>query len=172
MKKPLIVLASSAVLGLSAAPALAQQTGGQIVDYVTTQLAWSDLEDFDNALALVIAAGKTFTPNFSVEGELTTSLSKADATGAEATYWTAGAYGVYVLPMGQDFALRGRLGGVYRNIDVDTDPGVDVDDDDEFNVSFGVGGLYDLSPRMNVIAEFTRVGDDLNHVSAGVQFKF
>jgi hypothetical protein len=174
MKKPLIVLASSAVLGLAAAPAMAQQRG-PIVDYVTGQLVWSDIEDFDEALALAIAAGKTFTPNFSVEGEITTTLSAAEAEGdngdTEVTYWTAGVYGVYVLPVGQNFALRGRLGGLYRDAEVDNGGDSDLDDD-EFGVSFGVGGLYDLSSRLNVVAEYTRIDDDINHISAGVQLKF
>lgn len=173
MKKPWLVIASSAAFGLAAAPALAQQAGGGFVDYVSGQLVWADVDDFDEALALALTAGKNIAPNFYVEGELTTTLSEAEAKGnggdIELTYWTFGAYGVYALPVGQNFALRGRLGGVYINAD---DEGGDADLDDELNVSFGVGGIYDLSPRLNVIAEYTRMDEDINHISAGLQLKF
>ncbi|MCK9530250.1 MAG: porin family protein [Gammaproteobacteria bacterium] len=174
MKKPLVVVASGAFLGLAAAPAIAQETPSesQFVDYVTAQLVWADVDAYDEALALAIAAGKTVAPNFSVEGELTTTITEAEAeaagSNAETTYWSVGAYGVYALPVGEDFALRGRLGGVYLNVDQD----VGGLDGDEFNVSFGVGGLYDLSPNLNLIAEYTRLDADINHLSAGVQFKF
>ncbi|MFA5529112.1 MAG: outer membrane beta-barrel protein [Thiohalomonadaceae bacterium] len=173
MKKPLLVLASSAALGLAAAPALAQQTGGGVIDYFTGQLVWADVDDFDEALALALTAGKNIAPNFYLEGELTTTISDAEAEGAgddiELSYWSFGAYGVYALPLGQDFALRGRLGGVYISAD---DEGGDSGLDDEFNVSFGVGGIYDLTPRLNLVAEYTRMDEDINHLSAGVQFKF
>lgn len=173
MKKSLLVLATSAALGLAAAPALAQQSHGSVVDYLSGQLLWADVDGFDNALGIALTAGKTLAPNFYVEGELTTTLNDAKAKGAggdiKLSYWTIGAYGVYALPVGQNFALRGRLGGVY--IDADSKGG-SSGLDNEFNVSFGIGGIFDVSPSMNVIAEFTRMDEDVNHLSAGVQLKF
>lgn len=166
------------VLGLAAGSVCAQQgeTRGGFVDYLTGQLAISDVDGFDNGLSLVVTGGKEMRDieGLAIEGELTTTISKpeADVLGvtADISYWTLAGYGVYSFPVTNQFAVRGRLGVLYENLDIETSAGGDTDD--ELGLSFGVGATFELSPRLNAIAEYTRIEEDINHLSAGVQWKF
>jgi opacity protein-like surface antigen len=184
MKKSACLLASgvaSIALGLAATPTLAQQrsTAGGLgfIDYVGAQLAISDIDGFDNGLALVLNAGKELNnlPGLAVEGELTTTVSSPEADiggiSAEASYWTLAGYGVYTIPLNQQVGLRGKVGALYENVDVDVS-GAGDESDDEFGLSLGVGATFRMSPKMNLIAEYTRIEEDVNHLSAGVQFRF
>jgi len=180
MKKSACLLATSIALGLAATPALAQQTRttpNRFIDYVGAQLGISDIDGFDNGLALIVNAGKELreVPGLALEGEFTTTITSPEAevagVDAEASYWTLAGYGVYAFPVTQQFAVRGRLGALYENVDVEVSGGSD-ESDNEFGLSLGVGASFAMSQRMNVVAEYTRIEEDINHLSAGVQFRF
>ena len=181
MKKSAMLLASGVALGLAMTPAVAQQTRSttqeRFIDYMGTQLAISDVDGFDNGLSLVVTGGKELAtvPGLALEGEFSTTISKPEAeiggVNADVSYWTLAGYGAYSFPVSQQVAIRGRLGLLYENVDVNV-TGASVDDDDEFGVSLGLGATFQVSPRINAIAEYTRVEEDVNHLSAGVQFRF
>lgn len=167
--------------GLAAAPVAAQQAqGAQGNMYGSVQLAISDVDGFDNGLALVLNGGMDLSPQqrggFAVEGEITTTISEPEIqvgnASAELSYFTLAGYGVYAVPVDENFGVRGRFGLLYENLDVDTVGPVDVDDDDDFSPSFGVGATYRFSQNLSGIAEYTYIEEDINHFSAGVQMSF
>lgn len=186
MKRNAISLAVAGLAtGLAAAPVAAQQAGqGGILDreglYGSVQLAISDVDGFDNGLALVLNGGMDLSPQqrggFAVEGEVTTTISEPEIqvgnASAELSYFTLAGYGVYSVPVDQNFGIRGRFGLLYENLDVDTVGPVDVDDDDDFSPSFGVGATYRFTQTLSGIAEYTYIEEDINHFSAGVQMRF
>jgi hypothetical protein len=177
MNKSIWLLASGAALALSVSPVMAQQrTMPGYIDYLGAGVVISDVTDLDNGTALVVNAGKNIgaIPGLSAEGEITTTISKPEASiggvNADASYWTVGAYGVYTLPVSTQFDVRGRLGVLYENVDVKGDAA--SGDESDFQVSGGVGGAFHVTDRFSITADYTRISEDINHVGAGVQFRF
>jgi hypothetical protein len=177
MNRSLWLLASGAALALSVSPAMAQQrTTPGFIDYLGAGVVISDVTDLDNGTALVVNAGKNIgsIPGLSAEGEVTTTISKPEASiggvTADASYWTAGAYGVYTLPVSTQFDVRGRLGVLYENVDVKGDAA--SGDKNDLQVSGGVGGAFHVTDRFALTADYTRISEDINHFGAGVQFNF
>lgn len=148
-------------------------------DYMNLQLGISDVDGFDEGFAAIGTFGRPVPhihQNFSVEGEVTTTIADPDrsvaGTSIEVSYFTLGAYGVYSHPLNQYASLRGRAGLVYYDTDVSTTvPGVQGSDDGiELSVGFGV--TYNLNKRMDLIAEYTIIESDIAHLSAGIQYQF
>jgi opacity protein-like surface antigen len=181
MKKSASLLASgitSVALGLAATPALSQETPtNPFIDYFGAGLVIADVDGFDGGLALVLNAGKEFRgmPGFAVEGEVTTTIDNPDAelggASGDVSYWTLGGYGAYTIPLGQQFGVRGRLGAVFEDVDVDSNVG-GGGSDQEFNLSVGVGANFDVSKQLAVTADYTRIEEDINHYGIGVKFNF
>lgn len=171
-------------LGLAAAPVAAQQAKGSSTKegqfYGGAQLAISDVDGYDNGLALVVSAGMNLNPErrggFGIEGELTTTLSKPEVkvsnASAELSYFTIAGYGVYAVPVDQNFGVRGRLGLLYENLNSDTLGPISGKDGDDFSGSFGIGATYRFTHNLNGIAEYTYIEKDINHLSAGIQLRF
>lgn len=148
-------------------------------DYLNLQLGISDVDGFDEGLVAIGTFGRPVPnvhKNFSVEGEITTTIADPDTTIAgtavEVSYFTLGGYGVYSHPVGQYMTLRGRAGLIYYDTDVSiAGPGV-VGSDDGFDLSVGFGITYDLNQKMDLIAEYTIIESDISHLSAGIQYHF
>ena len=111
--------------------------------------------------------------NFSVEAEATSTLVEPKGTVAgttwEASYYTLGGYGVYSHPLSEKFHLRGRLGVLYKNVQVSSP--TESKKEDGFELSYGLGFTVGLGEASRFILEYTVLDTHINNFSAGVQFK-
>lgn len=159
-----------------------QAQGTQGAQYANVQLAVANVDGFSDGAALVGTYGvylPQVNPNFSVEGEFTTTVSNpnTDAFGnkLEVSYYTLAAYAVYTQPLTPSLSVYGRAGMLYEDITADyyvpflgkvsssaTDTGL----------SFGVGGNFKVSNNMDITAGLTVIESDINHLGAGLRFNF
>ncbi len=165
-------------LALAAAMALplqlAHAAGG---DSLSAQLVFPDVDGFSGGLGLAVSYDKPLPqvdPNFSVEGEFTTTLSEPDDSIAgntwEVSYYTLAAYAKYRLPLNPQFDLFGRAGLLYEDVTVDTNFAGSASDTD-VGLSLGFGVDYEINQQMDFTAGFTIIESDINHLSAGIRYK-
>jgi hypothetical protein len=154
-------------------------TTAQPGDYTNLQLGISDVDGYDEGFVAIGTFGRpvpSVHENFSVEGELTTTIADPDTTvagtGVEISYFTLGAYGVYTHPVNNYLNLRGRAGLVYYDTDVSTTGAGIRGSDDGIELSAGFGVTYDLNKKVDLIAEYTIIESDISHLSAGIQYRF
>jgi len=145
--------------------------------YAKIQLAIADVDGFDNGLALVGTYGLKMPqvhPNFSFEGELTTTISDPETsffgTTLKASYYTLAGYGVYTHQATPKLALFGRAGLLYEDVSIDTPFGSGSSSD--FGLSFGVGANVAMQRNLDFTAGLTIIESDINHISAGVNYRF
>jgi len=140
--------------------------------YINAQAAMSDVDRFDNGVSAVVTYGHRVpevAKRFSVEGEFTTSIVEPEGFGVDVSYWSMGAYAAYTPSISTNLNLRGRIGIVFINYDFGGFGGRGSDDDVELSVGFGMTGK--LSKTWNWMVEYTMITDEINHISAGLQFK-
>lgn len=144
--------------------------------YTTFQGALADVDGYDSGIAGVATYGirvPEMHKNFSVETEFSMTFFEPDAkvggTTYEASYYTLGGYGVYSHPVSEKFHVRGRLGVLYEDVEVSSAAG--GTSDDGFELTFGAGITIGLSKTSRFILEYTVIESDINHISAGMQFK-
>lgn len=144
--------------------------------YTTFQAALADVDGYDSGIAGVATYGirvPEMHKNFSVEGEFAMTFvepeGKRSGTTYEASYHALGAYGVYAHPLSEKFHVRGRLGVLYEDVEISA-PGYSESDDD-FELSYGFGITVGLTKESRFILEYTVLESDINHISAGMQFK-
>ncbi len=122
------------------------------------------------------------TPNFSIEGELTKSISSPAASGFEYSYYTLAAYAKYSHPVNAKLEVFGRAGLLYESVEYDVQScnfvfpvglvcGTQSVSKTDTGLSLGGGINYKLNPQMDFTAGYTIIASDLNHVSAGIKFK-
>jgi hypothetical protein len=154
----------------------------QTDQYARLQAAISDVDGFSDGLTAVATIG-AFIPqvdkNFSIEGELTKSISDPDTSVAgydlSVSYFTLAAYAVYTLPVNQKIDFYGRAGALYESVEAEYyHPlvGKTTADDDDFGLSLGVGTDIALTKNMDFTAGITLVEEDINHYSAGIRIYY
>jgi hypothetical protein len=170
-------------LGAMLAACLAAGTAqAQNEQYAKAQLAIADVDGFDNGVALVGTYGLTMPevhPNFSVEGELSVSVSDPETSVAGNTlsvsYYTLAGYGVYTHPVTPDFSLYGRGGILYEDVEAEYyHPlvGKVSDSDSDIGFSFGLGANVAATKTLDFTAGLTVIESDITHFSAGAHFRF
>ena len=149
--------------------------GNELVDYVGGGIAIQDIDGFDEGFALVLNAGKNMSnvnENFFLEGEFTYTLAspefKSNGFSMEADILTLGGYGVFLLPLNDQFNLKGRGGLVYWDADVDSNFGP-AGGDDGLELSIGFGAEYVLSDSMKLTLDYTIIESDISHIGAGIK---
>lgn len=158
----------------------AQAQGGQ---YAKAQLAIADVDGgFSDGLAVVGTYGMELPqllPNFSVEGEFSTTISEADKSvfgnKLEYSYYTLGAYGVYTHPINQRVSIYGRAGLLYVDSTVDIYhpvTGKTSESDSDLELGLGAGTNIALGQNFDFTAGVNIINEDVNHISAGVQLRF
>jgi len=170
-KQQLFALLAIAIMGVSGV-ANAQPYNR----YTTFQGALADVDGYDSGIAGVATYGvrvPELHKNFAVEGEFAMTFiepeGKVAGTTYEVSYYTLGAYGVYAHPLSEKFHVRGRLGVLYEDVEVNTAAGGRSEDD--FELSYGFGFTAAMGKSTRVILEYTVIESDINHISAGLQFK-
>lgn len=182
-KNSLIAAAIVAACAVSA-PALAapSKSAASSAQYLGAQLAIADVSGaFDSGIAFVGTFGMPLpqvNPNVAFEAELTKSIANPEynwgGSTLELDYYTLGGYGVYNIPASEQINFRVRVGLAYEHITVDypTWTGTSSVSDSEIGLSVGAGITVKLQSNMNFIAEYTNLDSDIDHLSAGLQFKF
>ena len=144
--------------------------------YTSFQGAMADVDGYDAGIAGVATYGirvPEMHKNFAVETEFTMTFIEPEGlergTTYEASYFTLGAYGVYAHPLSEKFHVRGRLGILYE--DYEKSSPTTSATRDGFELSYGLGITVGLSQETRFILEYTVIESDINHLSAGFQFK-
>jgi len=144
--------------------------------YATIQGALADVDGYDSGIAGVATYGirvPEMHSNFSVETEFSMTFvepeGKVGGTTWEASYYTLGAYGVYAHPLSEKFHVRGRLGVLYEDVEVNSP--AESKTDDGFELTYGFGFTVGLGKDSRFILEYTVIESDINHISAGLMFR-
>ncbi|QKT03409.1 porin family protein [Ectothiorhodospiraceae bacterium 2226] len=184
MKKKILAAALVAAGATFSLHAGAQET------YFGAQLGIADVSGFSDGTALILTLGQDrsdVTPGFSIEGEFTTTLSDPDVTFRNGpwtdtfsvSYWSIGGYGAFRHALNEQLSLRARAGLLYHKYEVEWTESFEGDvvstmsgSDSDIELSFGFGVLYAVNPNLSIVGEYTRISSDVNHLSAGVQYRF
>ena len=124
-------------------------------------------------------------PNFSVEGEFTTTISSpddsySDAFGTltlEASYYTLAAYAKYNHPVNEQLDVFGRVGLLYESVEAKVSgtgfysAAAGSASETDTGLSFGFGMNYEINQQMDFTAGYTIIESDINHLSAGIKYK-
>ena len=158
-----------------------------IIDYVGVGLALQDVNspNFNNGTALVITGGKSFYQSFGMEFEGTASIQKMEGTfngiKDDIDFWSIGMYSTYIWKLG-NLSVKPRMGIIYDNIKSNINiesPKIPVagvqyqgTNINSLGLSAGVGLAYRLGANYNVYTNYTRMEDDISHLTFGAEFKF
>ena len=141
--------------------------GNELVDYVGGGIAIQDVDGFDDGLALVLNAGKNLpnvNENFFLEGEFTYTLDSPEWKTTELDLLTLGGYAVFLLPLDDQFNLKGRAGLAYIDVDVNSGGG-----DSDIELSFGFGAEYALNDTMKITLDYTHLESHISHLGFGIK---
>lgn len=181
MKVRTLITAAAVAAGLGLGLGTAQAADG---NYANLQLAFANVDGFDNTLSLVAAYGIPMKQyGIDVELELTKSLADASTSATypfigtvnmDASYLTLAGYAVYTMPLQDKLDLRARAGLLYEDVSVSvSNPLVSASGDGtDIGLSFGAGVRYDLNQQMDIIADFTIIEQDISHLAVGAQYRF
>ncbi len=172
------------VMAAVAAIALPLQFAQAAEPAVNAQLVIPDVDAFDGGMSIAVGYEMPVpdvNPNFSVEGELTKSLSSPEVGGLDYSYFSLSGYGKYTHQVNPAVDLYGRVGLTYVKAEIDyaytcvvgftitTCSGSASDTDT--GLSFGFGMNYEVNPQMDFTAGYTILHKDISHLSAGLKFK-
>ena len=122
-------------------------------------------------------------PEFTVEGEFTTTIQNPDDSynfpfvgkvSAELSYYTLAGYGVWNHKATPTVTFKARIGLLYESLE-EKIKGFGYSDsatDTNIEVSYGFGAVFDIKKSVDIIAEYTVIESDISHLSAGVQWYF
>lgn len=167
--------ATAGLLAVLAGTAISTPTLGQEGRaYLGGGLALQDVDGHDSGSAMVLRGGYDLFPptsrmigSLALEGELTRTLTSPESGSRELDITSFGTYAAYTFPI-QRFLLRGRAGFVYQNFDFEGGGG----DDDELDLSAGLGAGYRVTRNFDVTLEYTFMGDDVSHLGLHGVFHF
>jgi outer membrane receptor protein involved in Fe transport len=177
-------LLTASLLTLSLATA---SHADSFLDYFGLGLALQDVSspNFDNGTAIVINGGKSLYQGIGLEFEGTASIQKMEGSfnglKDDVDFWSVGMYSTYIWKLG-NLSIKPRIGLIYDSIKSDIDinspkvavPGTLYEGTDKsgLGLSAGIGLAYQLSESYNVYTNYTRMEDDIDHLTFGAEFKF
>ena len=168
--KHIKIIAAAAAIALPLQFAQAQDAT------VNAQLVIPSVDGFSGGMGLALgyeAPMPDVNPNFSVEGEFTTTISSPDTTifgtTIELSYYTLAAYAKYNHEVNPGLDIYGRAGLIYESVELSGGGGSASDTDT--GLSFGFGMNYEINEQMDFTAGYTIIESDINHLSAGIKYK-
>jgi opacity protein-like surface antigen len=107
--------------------------------------------------------GYQLNPNFAVES------AYADATSSGLNL-----AGLGIIPMSDQLSLFGKVGYTVAGVrPVSSLGGLSLTASPEkSSMGMGLGGIYQISPKIGLRAEYEKLDSDVNHISFGLQAKF
>lgn len=177
-----LCLAGSAVLllginGQVLAQAYIGAGAGLTASDLCNDIAGPGVNCDDEDTGLKLFGGYKFTPNFAAEaawvdlGEVSASGPGGSAT-VEADGFQVAALGMF--PINPQISLFGKLGAFMWDANVTTSAGFTVGDDGT-DIMLGFGGMWNITQRIGLRAEWERFdvdSEDVDFLSVGVQFNF
>lgn len=167
-----LVLAAGAMFALPAA-AQSDAGGGTMGPYIGANVGMNS----DDNTGYGAFVGYRINRNFAAEGAYqNTGETDISTHTVDSNAWEASGLGI--LPLNERFDLYGRLGFYRGNV---TGQGQDNHNSD---VTYGVGGQYDLTPQVGLRVEWQRytnmgsgsfgglAGKDLDMYKVGVLYRF
>ncbi len=154
----------------------------EYIDYVSVGLALQNIDNkhFDDGLAIVANAGKSFYGDMALEFEGATSLQKIEAKAgdrkSDVDFWSIGIYGAYIWKINK-LNIKPRLGIVFENIKStinikDPENPFTPTEKSGIAISGGIGLSYQFSQNYAVFTNYTKFEDDINHLTFGGEYKF
>jgi len=155
---------------------------GDLFDYVGIGVASQNIENkaFDTGKAVVLNAGKNnIYDNIGLELESTLQLDKPSAkigsTVSKLKFWSMGMYGTYLWKI-DDITIKPRLGLVYESIKSsfntsNTNP-LKATDTSKVALSGGIGISYNITNKTKLYTNYTKLEDDIDHITFGAEFRF
>lgn len=152
-------------------------------DYIGLGAAMQTVDSphFDSGTALIVNGGKNvyFDLGLEIEGALSVQQLSGKTDGIEedgADFWSLGMYSTYIWKLG-NLSIKPRVGLIYEHIDSkmnisDGDNPVPGTEKDEMGISAGIGFAYQISEQYNIYTNYTRIEDDIEHLTFGAEFKF
>lgn len=136
--------------------------------------------DIDAITTMGILAGVGVTEAISIEGELNVSVSGGEidapipVTGGDVNVWSLAAYGVYRHPVSEMISLKAKAGVLFESVEIDVESlaGDFLEEDSDFEVSYGAGATIKLTDELSAEVEYTVMESDVAYISAGVNYKF
>lgn len=169
MKKQWIAAAmfSAAAMTLSAG-AIAQQADTGL--YLGGSIGQSEFADEEDT-AWKISAGYQINRMFAVELGYT-NLGEVDVPGGTAEGTALEVIGLAKFPVGSQFSIYGLAG--FANVEVDVSGPFSAASDDSTELTFGIGGQYDVSRNLGLRVQWQRYDTDeeVDVLSLGVVWKF
>ena len=157
------------------------------LDYFGLGIALQDVDspNFDNGTALILTGGKSMYQGIGMEFEGTTSIQKMEGKFQgkedELDFWSLGMYSTYIWKLG-NLSIKPRLGLIYRNMKSDIDVTAPKNpvartqyqntDISGMGMSGGIGLSYELGDGYNIYTNYTKIEDDLDHLTFGAEFRF
>ncbi len=144
-----------------------------------------DSPNFDDGTAVVLTGGKNLYQGIGMEVEGTTSVQKMEGKfngiKDDIDFWSLGMYSTYIWKLG-NLSVKPRLGLIYRSLKSKIDinaPKIPVagatyqnSDISGVGMSAGIGLSYDLGSGYNIYTNYTKIEDELDHLTFGAEFKF
>lgn len=148
--------------------------------YLLPKLGIMSIDVFDAKLlySLGFQYGYGLTRNVSFEADLNYGFiggeyKKLQEEG-DFRVFSLGAYGAYRLPLTKALYLKGKLGGIYE--DVERSSNLNAGSDEIVSIAGGLGAGYyygELGPvRLTVELEWTKLDKDINFYSMGAHLAF
>lgn len=179
MKTTVLISGVAAVLMSANAMAVPK-----LVDYFNVSMGYQDVDvpSFDPGLAVFGSAGKRVTdrfPNLSAEVEMSKTIDEPGfeqaGTSVNTDIFSLGGYAVYNWPATQKFSMRGKGGLLYNSFSTECNPACPASDDDDFNLSYGLGATWKVDNNFNLLGEYTIVDtdtSDISNLSVGFKYDF
>jgi OOP family OmpA-OmpF porin len=107
--------------------------------------------------------GYQLNPNFAVESAY-----------ADLSSTSMNVSGLGLVPMSDQFSLFGRVGYTLAGVR----PAIDLGglsltaSPEKSSMGMGLGGIYQISPKIGLRAEYEKLDSEANHISFGLQAKF
>lgn len=154
----------------------------EVVDYVSVGIASQKIDNsnFNKGSSLIINTGKENLINHigvEIEGSFPISKPKATISGVTSSlkFWSMGLYGTYLWKVDK-ITIKPRIGIVYENIksafNTSNQNPTKPTDTSKIAISGGIGLSYELNKKYKVYTNYTKLEDDIDHLTFGAEFKF
>ena len=152
--------------------------------------------NIDNGAAVVVNGGRSFYRGLGLEVEGTMSVRKMEGDYSvlnqalnrstlrdEIDFWSVGMYSTYVWKLG-NISVKPRVGVLFESIKSDnltleekkTSSAViakgPATDKNGLALSAGIGFAYEFGENFDIYTNYTRIEDEINHLTFGAKFKF
>lgn len=129
--------------------------------------------DSNSDTAYKVTAGYDFNSTLAIEAfyaDMGAAHIKTNTQSSDVDYKLYGAAGVYTQPFTEKLSGLAKVG--YAKVDNAVEPGVTYEQIEEGVIYGGLGLEYDLTDSLSLKAEYEYFDEDMQFLSAGINWKF